>query len=129
MCTYNADQASLESYILARPGKIPVVETKRAVFSVSTAGTDGMDALSAELCASGLTAELKFSLFAVVWTLSTGGGALVARGARDTYTYTVSMPRVHNIIQDNCERLAPDIEEFPCDRVGRRQWGLLERAY
>ena len=43
-----------------------------------------MDTLGAELGVSGLTAELEFSLFAVVWALSTRGGALMARGARDT---------------------------------------------
>jgi len=58
-----------------------VVETKCAVFGISTAGTDGMNTLGTELGVSGLTAELEFSLFAVVWALSTGGGALVARGA------------------------------------------------
>ena len=72
-----------------------MVETKCAVFGISTASTDGMDTLGTELRVSGLPAELKFSLFAVVWTLSTGGGALVARGARDTYTQTVSMLHVH----------------------------------
>lgn len=98
VCTYDADQTSLESYILTCPSKIPVVEAKCAVFGVATAGTDCVDTLGTELRASGLTAELKFSLFAVVWTLSTRGGALVARGARDTYTHTVSMLHAHNQI-------------------------------
>ncbi len=61
-----------------------MVEAKCAVFGISTTSTDGMDALGTEFRASGLTAELEFSLFAVMWTLSTRGGALVARGARDT---------------------------------------------
>jgi hypothetical protein len=83
-CTYDADQTSLDGHILTCPSEIPVVEAERAVFGVPTAGTDGMDALGTELRASGLTAKLEFSLFAVMWTLSTRGGALVARGARDT---------------------------------------------
>ena len=83
-CTHDADQTGLERLVLARPGKVSVVEAQRAVFGVSTAGSDGMDPLGTEFGVSGLTAELKFSLFAVVWALSTGGRALVARGARDT---------------------------------------------
>ena len=94
-CTYDADQTSLQGDILTSPGKIPVVEAKCAVFGISTTSTDSVDALGTEFRASGLTAELEFSLFAVVWTLSTRGGALVARGARDTYKYTVSTLHYH----------------------------------
>ena len=83
-CTDDTDQTSLESRALARPCKVSAVEAESAVFGVSTAGTDGVDTLGTELSVSGLTAELEFSLFAVVWALSTGGGALVARRTRDT---------------------------------------------
>jgi len=82
--THDADQTSLEGDALARPRKVAVVEAKGAVFCVPAARADGVDTLGAELGVRGLTAELEFSLFAVVRALSTRGGALVARGAGDT---------------------------------------------
>ena len=43
-----------------------------------------MDTLRAELCVSGLTAELEFSLLSVVRAFRTGSGTLVSRVSADT---------------------------------------------
>lgn len=61
------------------------------MFEVSTAHTDGVDPLGAELGAGRLTAELEFSLLAVVGTLSTGRRALVSGGTG--YTYALKSQR------------------------------------
>jgi hypothetical protein len=74
-CTHDTDQTSLERHILGCPGKVSAVEAECAVFGVPTAGADGMDTLGTDnkLGVGGLTAELEFSLFAVMWALGTGG--------------------------------------------------------
>lgn len=57
--------------MLARPRKVTRLKTKGAVLGVTTASTNGVDPLGTKLGAGGLTAELEFSLLAVVGALST----------------------------------------------------------
>ena len=70
--------------MLATPSKVSRVETEGTVFEVTPAYTDGVDALGTKLGVGGLTAELKFSLLAVVGALGTGMRTLVPGGTGDT---------------------------------------------
>lgn len=70
--------------MLAAPGKVTSVQTKGSVLGVSTAHTNGMDALCTQLSVCWLATELELSLFAIVRTLSAGCGTLMTRGSGDT---------------------------------------------
>ena len=93
-CTYDRDDTSLPCRVLAGPGEVSRVKTECTVLEVSTAHTNGVDPLGAKLGAGGLTAELEFSLLAVVRTLSTGGRALVPGRAGYTCELYVERPKV-----------------------------------
>jgi hypothetical protein len=70
--------------MLGAPGEVAALQTQGTELDVSTADTDGVDALRAELGVSRLATELEFSFFAVVGALGTGFGALVPGGAGNT---------------------------------------------
>jgi hypothetical protein len=71
--------------MLGAPGKVTALKTESTELDVSTADTDAVDALCAELGVGGLATELELSFFAVVGALGTGFRALVPGGPRDTW--------------------------------------------
>jgi hypothetical protein len=64
--------------VFRAPRKVTRIETEGTELGVPTAGADGVNALRAELCVCGLTAELELALLAVVSALGTGRGTLVS---------------------------------------------------
>lgn len=85
--THDVQETSLAGSSLGSPREVAGVKTDSTVLDVATTGADGVDALSGvELGHSSLTAELEFSLLAVVRTAGTRGAALVAGVPRDTHS-------------------------------------------
>jgi hypothetical protein len=76
--TYDRDKPGLAGCVFRGPCEVTALKTESTVFQVSTTDSNGVDALGSELGARRLTAELKFSLLAVVGTLGTGLRAFVA---------------------------------------------------
>lgn len=81
----DGDDARLACAALGGPGKVTRLEAQGAVLVVAAAGADGVDTLGADTGVGTLAASLESALLPVVGTLGTGGGALVARVARDTH--------------------------------------------
>lgn len=71
--------------MLACPCKVASLKTEGAELGVTATGTDAVDPFGTELGAGGLTAELEFSLLAVVGALRTCVRTFVPGRAGDTY--------------------------------------------
>lgn len=71
--THNTNDPSFSGNMLRSPSEISLVQAECTVFQVSTTDADAVNALYTKFGAGGLATEFKFSLFAVVGALRTGG--------------------------------------------------------
>lgn len=74
--------------MLRSPCIVTTVETKSAIFEVSSTDTNCVNALGTKLGVCRLTTKLEFSLLAVMGALRTTCGSLVTGCAGNTYVYT-----------------------------------------
>jgi len=81
----DADDTSLTGDPLGAPGKVAGFESQGTVLQVATTHSDRVDSLGAQLGHRRLSAQLKFSLLAVLGPLGPGGRALVSRVSRNTH--------------------------------------------
>lgn len=80
----NSNNTSLARDSLGTPGEVTRVQTHGTELAVTTTGANLVNALSTELGVGSLTAQLELSLLAVLSTLGSGSGALVAGVSADT---------------------------------------------
>jgi len=71
--TNNTDNPSLLRYVFASPGEVARLQSQGTVLGISTPGSDGVNTLGPQFCASWLATEFELSLLAVMGTLCTRG--------------------------------------------------------